>query len=208
MRLFVALVPPTEVRREALRAAKALPWEGEIRWLPQENVHLTLKFLGETPEEKMRGLKETLASVSERHGVLDLALEGIGAFPSTRRARVPWIGVGRGFEPLRALAADVESVTESLGFAREERSYLPHAALGRSRDGKARLRGPQQSSEVGPLNFRAYRVELVQSRLSEEGAVYSTVASYPLGEAEPGLDNGEQRPDGHQYKEKYENHSN
>lgn len=180
MRLFVAVVPPPETRDKALHTARSLPWEGRIRWLPPQNVHLTLKFLGETPEQDVRALEDALSTVCERHEALHLTLDKVGAFPSTRRARVLWMGVGRGHDPLCALAADVENELENIGVEREERAFHPHVTVGRSRDGKARLEEPQRETAVNPLPFRVESVELVQSQLAQEGALYSTVASFPL----------------------------
>lgn len=211
MRLFVAIIPPPEVREGALREARSLSWRGSIRWLQPENVHLTLKFLGETPEPKMQGLRDALEAACGGHLALDLELTGAGAFPSVERARVLWVGVGEGSDRLRALAEDVEDALESLGFEREKRPFHPHATVGRARDGDARLEDSKRETDLtdlGPLLFRARSVDLVRSHLSRKGAVYSTIASYPLreGSPSPGLYDGEERPDRHQDEEKYQNH--
>jgi 2'-5' RNA ligase len=183
VRLFIAIVPPPEVQREALGEARSLQWSGEIRWLPPENVHLTLKFLGDTPDSDLAGLDAAIANVCSGHRALDLDLRGAGAFPSTQRGRVPWVGVGTGSERLGALASELEDKLASLGFERENRAFHPHATVGRAKSGKEtglRLGGSERNPRVGPLAFRAESVELLRSRLSEGGAVYSTVASYPL----------------------------
>lgn len=174
----MAIVPPPEVREAALREARSLPWSGRVRWLPPQNVHLTLKFLGESPEPG--GLHDALRAVCGRHRPLDLDLRGAGAFPSPERARVLWVGVGKGSEALGELAGSVEGALEELGFARERRPFHPHATVGRARE-RVALQDPGLGEKVGPLAFTAQRVDLVRSRLSEEGAAYSTVASYPLG---------------------------
>lgn len=208
MRLFVAVVPPLKVREAALREVRSLPWRGRVRWLPPRNVHLTLKFLGETSETEMAELHEALRTVCGQHPALDLGLRGAGAFPSVEKARVLWMGVGEGSERLRELAREIEEALESLGFERERRPFRPHTTVGRARDRGAWLEAAGREVEVGPLRFRTGSVELVRSQLSREGAVYSTVASYPLQAGGPsqGLDNGEERSDGHQDKEKYQDH--
>ncbi|WP_053057617.1 RNA 2',3'-cyclic phosphodiesterase [Rubrobacter aplysinae] len=182
-RLFVAVVPPPDIQREALRQARSLSWSGAVRWLPPENVHLTLKFLGEvpeTPDSKLPELHETITALCSGHGAFDLSLRGAGAFPSVRRACVLWVGASEGSGPLGALARDLEDGLEKLGFGRETRPFRPHATVARAKGGGARLEDPAAADTVGPLDFRAGSIELMRSRLSQEGAAYSNVASYPL----------------------------
>lgn len=185
MRLFVAVVPPPVVREEALRGARSLPWEGNVRWLPPENVHLTLKFLGEIPETEIPALTPALGAACAEHAAFELALSGAGAFPSKKRARVLWVGVGEGSQALRELAGTVEEALASLGFAREKRPFHPHATVGRARGEEVRLGESERETGIGSLRFRVEAVDLVQSRLSKEEAVYSTVASFPLGTGSP-----------------------
>lgn len=180
MRLFVAVVPPPRVREAALETAHRLSWEGRIRWTPPQNVHLTLKFLGETPEAEVPALERALQKVSRGHEAFDCTLEGVGAFSSLKRARTLWVGVGKGAQRLSELAEDVEAGLEELGFAREKRPFHPHATVGRAKGGGAALVG-SEDSDTSPSGFRVESIELVSSRLSEAGAVYSTLAAPPLG---------------------------
>lgn len=113
------------------------------------------------------------------HGAFDLALEGVGAFPSMNRARTLWVGAGEGSGALTTLAEDVENALEGLGFEREERPFHPHATVGRAKDGRAAMTGEEPVSE--PLSFRVRSVELVRSHLTEEGSIYSVSASFALG---------------------------
>ena len=181
MRLFAAVTPPPEVREAALERAGSASWKGRIRWVPQQNVHLTLKFLGETPEESIPQIEAALESVCLGHRAFDLALEGVGAFPSVNRARTLWVGAGEGAEALTALAEDVEFALQQLGFEREKRPFHPHATVGRAKDGRAVMTGEEPVSE--PLGFSVRSVELVRSRLTDEGAVYSVAASFALSGA-------------------------
>ena len=181
MRLFVAVTPPPEVREAALERARSVSWKGRIRWVPQQNLHLTLKFLGETPEEEIPRLEAALESVCLGHRAFDLALESVGAFPSTNKARTLWVGAGEGSEALTALAEDVENALQDLGFEREKRPFHPHATVGRAKDGRAAMTGGEPVSE--PPGFRVRSVELMRSRLTDEGAVYSVAASFALNGA-------------------------
>lgn len=192
MRTFVAVFPPLDVREALARAARELPVAGQVRWARPENVHITLKFLGEVGEEDLARVAEKLKPVSGRHGPFEAVVSGFGAFPSAGRARILWAGIGEGADRLGALARDVESSLGPLGFARETRPYKPHLTLGRAR-------GRPVALGVGTpwpgIKFTVQRMELVESVLGGAAAAYSTLAAYALSES------GDQRPDGHDDKE-------
>lgn len=179
MRTFVAIYPPPEVRASLSQTVRDLLPQDVFRWIDPANVHLTLKFLGETGEESLPDLGETLDAVCERHAPFEARPRGIGAFPSPRKARIVWAGVERGADELNALASDLEESLASLGFERERRGFKPHITLGRSRNRPGVL--PPGTGAVEAPAFTARRVELVESKLGESGAVYKTLSAHPLG---------------------------
>jgi 2'-5' RNA ligase len=139
---------------------------------------LTLKFLGEVPEGEIEQIGAALRKACADHRPFEASLSSFGAFPSARRARVIWAGAGAGTEELRALAADVEAAFEPLGFGTENRTFVPHATLGRARGKPVRLELPAiVPREPG---FGISRVELMESKLAAGGAVYQTVHSLAL----------------------------
>lgn len=207
MRVFVAIFPPPGVREELICQARRQPVGGDVRWVKPANVHLTLKFLGEVAAESIDRISETLEPVGRLHGAFTVEPSGFGAFPSKRRARILWAGVTGGSERLEALAGDVEEALEHLGFGREERGYVPHITLGRARGRPVRL-GNENVLEAAA--FEVGRLDLVESRSGEAGAVYSTLAAFPLGpsgtfppgEGGPGnRSDREQGTDSHEDKE-------
>ncbi len=167
-----------EVRREALSWAKRRSSDDRVRWTRPENVHLTLKFLGDVEAEAFGSIRAALGEVCAQHAPFDAALAELGAFPSARRAKTLWIGAGEGSDRLRSLAADVDDALAPLGFEREKRSYVPHLTLGRARGRPLHLDLPS-GAEV--TRFRVRRVELAESRLAAEGATYRTVGGFALG---------------------------
>ena len=189
MRILLPVFPAPGIRRALVRPARELPVAGQVRWARPENVHLTLKFLGDVPEEDVAPVTEALEPVRSRHEPFEAELSGFGAFPSTRRARILWAGIGEGSEPLRDLARDVEASLEPLGFEREDRAYVPHLTLGRARGRPVSL---EAFEKTPPLGFRVLRVDLVESVLGGAGATYSTLATYLLSEGR------DQRPDRHE----------
>ncbi len=179
MRVFVAVFPPPETREALADAARDLPVHGAVRLTPAANVHLTLKFLGDLAESDLNRVTQALEPLRTRHEPFEANISGFGAFPSPRRARILWAGIGEGSDSLISLAADVEDSLKPLGFEREGRPYVPHLTLGRARGRPATLETPGASPQVP--GFRVRRLELVESVLGG-GATYSTLAAYPLSE--------------------------
>ncbi len=182
MRVFVAIYPPLEIRESLLQTARELV-PAEFRWVKPANVHLTLKFLGDIEEESLPGLRETLDAVTGRHELFEISPRGIGAFPSHRKARIVWAGVEEGADELHALAEDLEESLALRGFEKEKRGFKPHITLGRSRNRPGQL--PEDPGDVEAPGFTARLVELVESSLGAEGAVYTTLSEYPLRGSPP-----------------------
>lgn len=184
MRLFLALNLPKKERARIHRAARRLREQDlPVRWVEPDNYHVTLKFLGEVRRDRLASIEEAVERVTSATRNFSTQLGGFGAFPTIRRPRVIWLGVGANPE-LRCLKHDLEWGLADAGFEPETRSFHPHITLGRARsDGAAgAFRGldalvPELGFE-GALKVRT--VDLMQSRLSREGAQYSVVASVRL----------------------------
>ena len=165
--------------QERLKATRA-----DVGWVRPENLHLTLKFLGQVEETRLNAVTEAVAEAALGYGSFRLAFGGLGAFPTLRAARVVWIGVPEGAEALAALQARVEARLVPLGFPGEERSFTAHLTLGR-------VRGPGRREQLAvalasmppkPLGEMVlHRIELMKSDLGPGGARYSVLQSFPLG---------------------------
>ena len=177
MRAFVAVFPPSDVRREALAWARRWSLDDRVRWSRPENVHLTLKFLGEVRAESLDDIRAALERVCTQHAPFNAALTELGAFPSAQRARILWIGVGAGSDRLTCLAADVDEALAPLGFERVNRPYVPHLTLGRVRGHPLRLDLPFGAEGT---KFRVGRIELTESRLTARGAAYQSIGDFTL----------------------------
>lgn len=181
MRTFIAVFPPLEIREEALAKARRLFVGERVRWARPENVHLTLKFLGDVREEGLDDLCAALEEVCRRQAAFDADLAGFGAFPSAQRAQILWVGIGAGSSELRSLAANLDTALAPLGFEREKRPYIPHLTLARTRSKAARASfKPLPEEYLG--KFQVRHVELAESTLAPEGATYSTVRAFALKE--------------------------
>ncbi len=190
LRLFVALDPPEPVRRriaamqaELRRAAGR--HADEVRWVAPEDVHLTLQFLGAVPEERLEALRGALAAAAGEARPLALELKGAGGFPSARRPRVVWAGVGGEVVPLASLAAGLGRRLAPLGFPPEDRPLSPHLTLGRAREGRGAPGLGGALAQVASLEGAPWRAEalvLYRSHLSPAGARYQPLDRFPLGQ--------------------------
>ncbi len=188
-RLFVALEPPDAVRRrlaamgvELRRAAGSAA--DEIRWVPPENVHLTLQFLGAVPEERLPGVEVALRAAAAAGRPLSLEVKGAGGFPNARRPRVLWAGLAGEIPALGALAEDLGRRLAPLGFPPEERPFSAHLTLGRAREGRGspRMAGALAGvAETAGVPWRAAELVLFESHLSPQGPRYEPLVRAPLG---------------------------
>jgi RNA 2',3'-cyclic 3'-phosphodiesterase len=177
MRVFVAVFPPPKVQEDLVEAARALPTDA-FRLTEPERVHLTLKFLGEVPPEDLPRASSALERVGQHGEPFDATVSGFGVFPSARRARILWAGIGRGAEGFGSLSRAVEDLLEPEGFAREERPFVPHLTLGRAHRPVPFDPG---GAIVPDLGFGVGALDLVESRQGEPGVTYSVLERYPLG---------------------------
>jgi 2'-5' RNA ligase len=158
-----------------------------VRWVPTENIHLTLKFLGNVSESNLEILKKMLASVVSSHKVFEISAGGLGAFPKIHRPRVIWIGLEAPPE-LEAIQHAIEQETARLGYAKEERPFSPHLTLARvSRNASSadihKISKVLKTEKVGFLGVtRVREVHLYRSDLKPSGAIYTRLFTAALGE--------------------------
>lgn len=182
MRLFLAVIPPEAVQRAAHTAAAGLahPHDG-VAWVRCENLHFTLRFMGDVEDDAL--VAAAAADAARGHAPFDAALGRAGAFPSPARARVLWLDLARGAGDMKALARSLDTALVAHGFESEARPFSPHLTLGRvrepGRDWTARLRdaGVEQDGAA----FRVDRIAVVQSWLQRGGSVYTVRHEARLG---------------------------
>ena len=180
MRLFTALDLPGEIRGKLEELLVRLRPAAPIHWIPPANLHITTKFIGEWPEERLEELKSSLAGIAVRDPIA-VHIKDLGAFVNPRKPRIFWCGVDA--PGLAALAADTEAATSALGIASGEHAYSPHLTLARIKDGfdMTALRTvvvAESSLDFG--SFEAHSFNLYQSRPGAGGSVYTKLAEFPL----------------------------
>jgi 2'-5' RNA ligase len=185
VRLFLAINLTPEVRHTIAEAAAPLKAIApELSWVKEDKIHLTVKFLGEQPEEMAAKVTEAMRSVGTRNRTIDVEIGGVGAFPNFRRPRVVWIGVTP--DPkLELLHHDVESACESLGLPVDGKPFRPHLTLARV---KSRATDPRALRDLASAAKEVAYVEevvidavdLMESELTTSGSRYRVIASTPL----------------------------
>ena len=193
-RLFIAAVPPPAVRdalvaaQDALRACRASGAGPRVRWVRPEVMHLTLRFLGETPGDRAPAIGRALAATAAASAPIDLRLGALGTFGG-RRPRVVWVGLEGDLAALDACAAMLNRSLAAAGFPDDPRPLRPHLTLARvpgrgGREAYARLLSlvaAAASSQPAAAGFRVEALELIRSELRPAGPRYTTLLTTPLG---------------------------
>ena len=212
MRVFVAIRPPPSVVEALVGLASRLSEEIHGRWVPAEQMHLTLRFDPAVPADAVTRLAEAMRGVATAGEPFDLSLGVLGAFPSPRRAKVLWVAPAATSTPLRGLHGAIEREARSLGLPPETRPFRPHLTLARFRGrhpdlsrrveelsssggggkpifGAAARPSDQPVDSIGDtreLRFRVGSIRLWQSVLASGGARYRELGVWPLGGPEAG----------------------
>ena len=181
IRTFIAIeIPGTIISkiRELQDAIKAYGFK--IRWVQAENIHLTLKFLGDVEEIKTNEIAKAVSKTVEGYSPISLKAKGIGVFPGIKRPRVLWVGLAGQFEALVRLQQTLDENLIALGFSRQERPFKGHLTMGRIKDkidvkklGDALMAFRSFESKT----FTAGQIILYKSELKPSGAVYTELAS-------------------------------
>jgi len=181
LRAFVG-VPVDKAVAARIYAVRTAFGDGAVRWIPAENLHLTLKFLGNVEEAQVASIRSVLREALAGAVAVPVTAAGLGVFPDARRPRVLWVGLaGR---ELARLAGRVEGALEPLGFENAATAFRPHATIGRWR--RPELRGKDLREELARWRdrefgtFRIDEVTLFRSVLQPVGAVYTALEVFPL----------------------------
>ncbi len=185
VRSFVAIELPDELKREldeVIGQLKSAGGQSGVKWVDPQNIHLTLKFLGDVAVDRLDEITAALAEATRKIPRFCLAVAGLGVFPNPRRVRVAWVGVSGETDVLERLQLRVESVLVRLGFAAESRRFTPHLTLARVRERAS----PQERQRLGQFvdstNFESRHgisvnaVHLMRSQLTGQGAIYSRIS--------------------------------
>jgi len=184
IRSFIAIELPEKVLEGLARLRKELERDGHkfVKWVDPGGIHLTLKFLGNIPSKRVAEITEAIEEATQGISPFNLEISGLGAFPSLKQARVFWVGIGGEVDKLSRLQQNIDSALAILGFAKEERSFVPHLTLARIRQGAPPPERRSFGELIGSTVFEdKYHVEveainLMRSQLTPAGAIYTCLS--------------------------------
>lgn len=174
-RAFIAIHLPAEVQ-EVLGAvgqelAPRVP-DRAVTWVKPDRMHLTLRFLGDTPVSRLDELAEMLDAVAAQYRPFQLQLDRLGAFPNERRPRVIWVGLGGDVQDAAALQKALDAALIPLGWQPEGKPFSPHLTLGRVKRANDPIRLPWGKG-VAPASFTVGEIYLMESQLHPQGPLYT-----------------------------------
>ena len=174
-RLFVAIRPPDRIRELLLAAMGGI---SGARWQSDEQIHLTLRFIGEVDRHLAGDIHAALGAI--HHPPFEIAISRLGTFDRRGRPEAVWAGVAP-HEPLHRLHNKVDQALARVGVGPDQRAYVPHITLARLNRSAGSVRGLlEQSGGLTSPPFTVDDFALFESKLTPEGAVYSVVERYPL----------------------------
>jgi len=189
LRAFIAVEIPLDIRETVCKAITPLQKELGlvVRWVPIENMHLTLKFLGDVSHANVEMLSQMVSAEADLFHCFELRLSGLGSFPNLKRPRVIFIGI-QAPATLEALQRGIDSASRRLGYESEERGFSPHLTVGRVKHAmhvtpaqQQMIRRALEETRIDSLGTaRVDSVHLYKSDLQPTGSVYTRLYSAPL----------------------------
>lgn len=183
IRAFIAVSLPADVEAAlgdvAGTLGERLPG-GAVRWVRSEQIHLTLRFLGDTALDGLPAIMGVMDGTAGMHAPFTLRLDGVGCFPNTRRPRVVWVGLSGDNARLDALKKDLDGHLAPLGWPPEDKAFRAHLTLGRVKD-EQNVTSIDWMVDVPRLDVHVTAIHLIESRLTPAGPIYTVCHSSHLG---------------------------
>jgi 2'-5' RNA ligase len=184
VRCFIALDISDQIRRDFGEIIDRLKkHDADVKWVSVNNIHLTLKFLGNTQESALPEIRDHLFNVVLSYNPFYIRIYTTGVFPNRKYPRVIWIGVGDS-DILKRLHNDIENAMVLFGFEKENKAFKPHLTIGRVRSHKSIFPlvhdfDTFKDKDFG--NIHVKKIKLMKSELKPQGAIYSCLYEIPLG---------------------------
>ncbi len=177
LRAFIAVDLTSEIRKELVRLQSELKksLKGRIAWVEPENIHLTLRFLGQINDKQLEEIKKIVQETAKKIKKFNMDLGVIGAFPDVSNPRIVWVGINFGFNQLNEINAELEDKLETINFAVGEKYFHPHLTIARikSLEGENILDEITQKIRPKQLPETVDRLIIFQSELTPQGAKYT-----------------------------------
>lgn len=196
LRLFIAIELPPAARQQVQEKQRHLrqelarvPSGDPFRWTTADNLHLTLRFLGDTTAAQRVQVEETLAKIVAGFPTFHLAVQKVDAFPNLRKPNIIWLDFAGDLPVLIPLQQEIELAAQAAGFAAEQRAYTPHLTIARAQKSAAPaalaqagevLKNEIAAPTAAPRFFAVDQVHLIRSDLRPSGSIYTTLGSFSL----------------------------
>lgn len=183
MRAFIAIETTAEIKSALAALQGDLRRAGaDVNWTKPDNIHLTLKFLGEIDQGRLSELQSACAETAAAFQPFSLSVNGAGFFPNRQRPRTLWTGLAGEIEKLMEMQRRLDEKLAAMGFEREEKAFRPHLTIGRVRsNANAReLVARAGVYSLPALSFDVREIVLMKSELHRAGAQYTALAKAPL----------------------------
>lgn len=181
IRSFVAMKINEELKDRFLEFQKVFSQtKMDVKWVERDNLHLTLKFLGNVSEEKIDTLKEALSKITQNTTSFDVDFSKVGCFPNINHPRVVWVGINNN-DNLNRLVDEVENELFNIGFKKEEREFKSHITLGRIKSSKNLNLLSQEIKKCDNMNFgrmKVGKIYLMKSTLTPTGPIYTIIEKF------------------------------
>jgi 2'-5' RNA ligase len=183
MRTFIAIEIPSEIKAALASLQNEMRRAGaDVSWTRPENIHLTLKFLGEVDERRIGEIEKVCADMAAEFQPFTLSLNETGVFPNARQPRVLWAGLAGEIEKAVEMQRRLDEGLALIGFEREEKEFHPHLTIGRVKSNKKtrEMLSLAGAHQVPALSFVVAELVLMKSELHPAGARYTPLAKASL----------------------------
>jgi 2'-5' RNA ligase len=179
MRTFIAIELSSDIKESLAQIQSHLKYSGaDVKWVEKDNIHLTLKFLGEITEEKRKEIEPILDGIGESIRPFEISIKDIGVFPKIDHPRVIWASLDKGAAESKELAERIDSALLKIGFEKEPRPFAAHLTIGRVRLPKNRdaLKEKILNSQIKSYNLQQIScIILFKSTLTPKGPIYTKI---------------------------------
>jgi RNA 2',3'-cyclic 3'-phosphodiesterase len=187
VRVFIAIDIDDKIRKaiadlQKQIASKVDVKKGDLKWVEPNNIHLTLKFLGEISDEQLEEVSEIAKTVASAHNKFTLDIESVGSFGG-RSAKIVWVGAGKGTDSLLALQKDLDDLLDQAGFPKEDREFSAHLTLCRVNHPIAGIKMGEAIAQFSHLKLGSIAAEslcVYQSQLTPTGPNYTLLGEFKL----------------------------
>lgn len=182
MRIFIAIDPGNEIKEKIQEIKTKIDVLGSgVKWVEKENLHITLKFLGEINETMLNNVKSCIENIKNECGSFDIKLCSIGVFPNVKDARVIWVDIKEGQQELKLLSEKIDAKLNKIGFSRENRPFSPHLTIGRVKgyinpESLKTIINDFKDYQIGKFTVKS--ICIMRSILKPTGPVYSLVSEF------------------------------